>query len=183
MLDLSQPDTQWCLVFLVLFLLFFLAQALRPAYREHEFERLRRQLQHKDSAVRVNAIPRLVISFSYGAVPLFIQALEDPSWEVRQTAIEALWLLADHRAIEPLIERLKDSHPDVRYMAIVALEKIGDERALPALQWLQENDSGVNSLSDSISETAADAIGAIQQRLTNASIVGTWLPPPSEQTR
>src|SRR5690348_2308651 len=107
-LDLTNPLTLWCLAFLAMALLSFLAQALRPFFREQEFEQARRQLQSKDSDARLQAMQKLFFSFSYRAVPLFIQALEDPSSEVRLAAIDALWVLQDPRAIEPLIERLKD---------------------------------------------------------------------------
>lgn len=77
------------------------------------------------------------------AVEPLLQALSDPSSEVRKNAIESLAKLGDLRAVEPLIHCLQDSDFFVRSQAASALAKLGDAKAIePLIQALtDENQS------------------------------------------
>jgi HEAT repeat protein len=67
------------------------------------------------------------------AVPRLIEALADPSPEVRIEAVRALGNIADVRAIEPLRRATDDSNEVVRATAVRALGAFSDPRAAEAL--------------------------------------------------
>jgi HEAT repeat protein len=66
--------------------------------------------------------------------PVFLYALEDPSFVVRFEAAHALGKAGRPEAVEPLILRLnKDEHAWVRFKAARSLARLGDRRALSGL--------------------------------------------------
>ncbi|MCE9634178.1 MAG: HEAT repeat domain-containing protein [Planctomycetes bacterium] len=68
-------------------------------------------------------------------VPLFIEALSDPSFEVRTAAAVALGKSGDASGLEPLRKAFaSDEHQDVRDAAILGLGLLGRADAIPALR-------------------------------------------------
>jgi HEAT repeat protein len=84
--------------------------------------------------------------------------------KLRVWAIQALGEFGDSRSVELLIEALNDNDNDVRRNAAEALGKIGDDRALAALEWLEQNDESIDSMRNSVKDSAAQAIEKIKQR-------------------
>lgn len=69
-------------------------------------------------------------------VPVFLEALNDPSFEVRTAAAIALGKTGDPSGVEPLRRAAqKDEHGDVRDSALLGLGLLGQVRAIP---WLDE---------------------------------------------
>jgi HEAT repeat protein len=68
-------------------------------------------------------------------VPLLVDRLGDPDWQVRRQAAEALGALGDSMAVDPLIEILSDRNGEwsVRAAAARSLGRLGDPRAVEAL--------------------------------------------------
>ena len=69
------------------------------------------------------------------AVPILLEALEDPVPAVRANVCWALGKLGDPRAIEPLIERLDDEDLSVQQDAQLALSQFDREDAKEALSY------------------------------------------------
>ncbi len=67
------------------------------------------------------------------ALPLLVQALDDPDAKNRIYILWALGTLGDKRAREPLVKALADPDPGIRKIAAYALGEIGDRSAVPAL--------------------------------------------------
>jgi HEAT repeat protein len=67
------------------------------------------------------------------AVPLLIEALDDPSSETRIYALWGLGKTADPRAMTPLLESLADPDPGIRKTAAFGLGELGDPQANPGL--------------------------------------------------
>jgi len=69
------------------------------------------------------------------AVPLLIDRLEDPDWQVRRQAAEALGTVGDGSAVKPLIDVLSDRNGEwaVRTAAARSLGELGDARAVEPL--------------------------------------------------
>lgn len=95
-------------------------------------------------------------------VPL-VGALEDRDPRVRRTAVSVLGKLQDARIHDVLLEALNDPDGRVRSAVVLAFAEIGDERALPALTWIQQNDSG-SSGANKVKDHATYAIQRIQER-------------------
>ncbi|MEM8504427.1 MAG: HEAT repeat domain-containing protein [Cyanobacteria bacterium P01_D01_bin.1] len=72
---------------------------------------------------------------------LLVEALQDPSSDVRIEAIAHLARLNYNRAYQPLLSRLQDSEPDVRKAAILALGKLGKSSTIEAIAPLQQDSS------------------------------------------
>lgn len=67
------------------------------------------------------------------AVAALIDALTDPTFQVRVTAAMSLGALDTEAAVEPLIQRLADAAPVVRQGAAIALGKLGFSSSFDAL--------------------------------------------------
>jgi len=67
------------------------------------------------------------------AVPLLIEALDDPSSETRIYALWGLGKTSDPRAVPPLLASLADPDPGIRKTAAFGLGELGDPEAIPGL--------------------------------------------------
>lgn len=107
-------------------------------------------------ARRVAAVQELASARSSIATRELIQALDDPSREVRQEAAHALARIGDAEAVEPLIRSLQSREAGIQQPAAYALGKIRDTRAVPAL---------IEALKQKhLAEYAAVALGEIGDR-------------------
>jgi hypothetical protein len=102
---------------------------------------------------RVSAVQELATARSSIATRELIQALEDPSREVRREAAFALARIGDHEAVEPLIRCLRSSDSGIQQHAAYALGKLRDARAVPALLDAIQ--------SSALTESCAAALGEI----------------------
>lgn len=82
---------------------------------------------------RAKAVEGLGRSGSRMATRSLVQAMEDPSSEVRKRAVTALGGIRATDAVPILIRELEDHESDVRCEAAEALGRIGDRSAVPPL--------------------------------------------------
>ena len=112
--------------------------------------------------VRSEATSALYAFKDPDTIPVFVEALNDTSWQVLYWAIIAAEHFKDSRAV-PGLSRILLEHmegtfaEDSRESAAKALGVIGDESALPALEQARDNDS-----SQKVREAAREAIERIQ---------------------
>ena len=100
------------------------------------------------------------------ALPLLLNALDDPSATVRESAAEALGGLGDDAATGSLLAALNDESVDVRAAAAGALGDVGDARAAPAL--LQ----GLDDLHPEVRKASAEALGALGDAAAVDPLIG-----------
>ncbi|MFA6133802.1 MAG: MFS transporter [Phycisphaerae bacterium] len=87
-------------------------------------------------ADRLPIISRMGASRSPLGIEELIDALEDPSFNVRYEAIVAIARTRrDPRLTEALIETLISGQPDLSMTAAWALSRLGDKAAVPPLRW------------------------------------------------
>jgi len=67
------------------------------------------------------------------AVPLLIEALDDPSSETRIYALWGLGKTSDPRAVPPLLASLADPDPGIRKTAAFGLGELGEPETIPGL--------------------------------------------------
>jgi HEAT repeat protein len=87
----------------------------------------------------------------------------DPAPERRRAAIESLKRVQGEHVLDLFLDALRDPAGKVCAAAAHALGQLGDERALPALQWIQDNDSGYAG-ANKVKDAAAWAIQRIQEQ-------------------
>ena len=88
---------------------------------------------------RIHAIWELGESRSKENIATLIQALDDPSGNVRRIAASALGKIEDESAVGPLMELLSDPKPQVRQYAIKALGRIGHPAAIQVLTKIKDD--------------------------------------------
>lgn len=106
------------------------------------------------------------------ALPCLLQAVRDPTLNVRVEAATLLGRLGDDQVLDPLIQALHDPERRVREAAALALGEIGEPAAIPALL------ERLGDLERQVQEAAAQALAALggddpeemQQRLQS----GDW---------
>jgi len=127
-------------------------------------------------AERVSAVQELASDRSSIATQQLIEALGDPSREVRREAVFALARIGDHDAVEPLIRCLGSTEGGIQQPAAYALGKLRDQRAVPAL---------LQALADPpLADTAAAALGEIGDRSATTALLGLLRHPSApESTR
>jgi hypothetical protein len=85
-----------------------------------------------------------------------IEALDDPSLEVRQEAVAALARIGDAESVEPLVRTLRSPESGIQTQAAFALGKLRDPRAVDAL---------LEALKEPyLAQSAATALGEIGER-------------------
>jgi HEAT repeat protein len=95
------------------------------------------------------------------AVPILVSLLNDA--EVNYIVPWSLGQIGDGSAIQPLIQTLSDANPSMRVLAIHALVELKATDALPRLrQLLADNERANFDKSESVAETARDAIAELQ---------------------
>jgi MFS family permease len=104
-------------------------------------------------AERVSAVHELASARSSIATRELVQALNDPSREVRREAAFALARIGDHEAVEPLIQCLRSAESGIQQPAAYALGKLRDPKAVPALLEVLNQPL--------LSESAASALGEL----------------------
>lgn len=123
--------------------------ALDPA---NEDQRLRRWLESKSAALRIEAIERMARALDKSHVPLFLERLRDPSEKVREAAQKALreiefyveqterWqrigragALEATSAAEALLEQARKGDKPTRLLALGSLGALGVAETLPVL--------------------------------------------------
>lgn len=113
-------------------------------------------MRESDLGVRDAAADALV-RIGPPAFDALVDALDDPSWDVRRTAALALGRLGDQRATGRLLLALRDnSDPWLRQDAALALGQIGDLSAMPLLRDALFDDA------PRVREAAAEALHAVE---------------------
>ena len=87
----------------------------------------------------------------------------DPEPATRHATIEQLKSTQGERVLDLLLGALRDSDGTVRSSAAHALGQIGDERVVPALAWIEQNDTG-SAGANKVKDAAARAIQSIHER-------------------
>jgi HEAT repeat protein len=93
-----------------------------------------------------------------------LQALQDPSAEVRCGAIVALAQTAGTQALPTLAALLVDPEPAIRGMAALELATVGDQSVVPALEQMKAADHALWG-ANPVSNFAAYALEQIHARL------------------
>jgi HEAT repeat protein len=133
------------------------------------FAALSALLATADTNLRGDAAEAAVRIDSQRGIGLILPLLHDPDPTIRWNICGLLHDFGDERAIEPLMHTLRhDPDSQVRLTAAYALEALGDVRALPALRWAQAHDHGIDYEGRTVSESATDAIAAIEARAETA---------------
>lgn len=121
-------------------------------------ERLVTQLQHDDASVRDEAayqLGKLEDTVPPQAIAVLIEALKDPSAQVRYTVAEALAALKPPAAVDPLLEAIAHNSEETLGNIAEALGNIGNPRAVePLINLLADTDPYVRVC-------AAEALGKI----------------------
>ncbi len=97
------------------------------------------------------------------AGPLLVEAMRDPSPDVKVAAVAATMVLADPASVESLVNGLRD--PDIRWMCVLALRQFGDANIRPLLR--RTNDPELDywkhyvleGMGDRVLEGCLDALG------------------------
>jgi hypothetical protein len=87
----------------------------------------------------------------------------EPASQRRHAAIERVIGMHGEHLLDLFLNALHDPAGGVRAAAAAALGWLGDERALPALQWIQDTDSGYAG-ANTVKGAAARAIQRIQKQ-------------------
>jgi HEAT repeat protein len=87
------------------------------------------------------------------AIEPLIKIIHNEDEEVRYSAAKGLSYFDDSRVIAPLLTSLKeDESSSVRFQSALGLLQFNDERVLPALEWLQQNETGVGHQGEKLSD-------------------------------
>jgi HEAT repeat protein len=104
-------------------------------------------------------------------IPL-THALLNQNKKIRRDVAFALTKIANHYALPFLIDALEDEYANIRYYVVQALGKIGNKEVLPKLEWILDNDSGINDEIESpdlelktVKRVASVAIASIKNRI------------------
>jgi len=117
--------------------------------------------KQKDRAANIHS---LGVTGTVEDVPEIINALKDPSGNVRRLAASALGKLKSCEAVEPLLVLLDvETKPQVRQYSIIALGKIGDGRARPTLEIIV-NDSSETEYNRKSARTALRRINRTEAK-------------------
>ncbi|GBC92104.1 hypothetical protein HRbin15_00568 [bacterium HR15] len=106
---------------------------LRSSVRPRGWLAMHQLRRRADEASRLQAVRTLAEEKAALAVEELIQALHDPSSEVRREAARALGEIGDPRAIPALLQMLQDPTVDIAAECVEALGKIGSSDAIPHL--------------------------------------------------
>ena len=122
-----------------------------------------KQLKSEDARVRANAIEALWGLPGLDGIPIFREALNDPSHRVVVNALVGLHFHHPEEALEKLMKLCSHSVPLFRAAAAWGLGRIADRRAIPALKILTEDGSAVvreraSKVLETFSATEAAAI-------------------------
>ena len=122
-----------------------------------------KQLKSSDARVRANAIEALWGMPALEVIPIFRDALNDPSHRVVVNALVGLHFHRPEEALERLMKLCSHSVPLFRAAAAWGLGRIADQRAIPALKILIEDGSAVvreraSKVLETFSATEAAAI-------------------------
>lgn len=139
------------------------AAALAQIGDDHAIGPLTALLADAEWSVRVRAISALGQLGSQSVFALLVDALKDQEPRVRNAIVLVLGKLQDERLVDILLDVLSDPDGRVRAAAASMLGQRGDERALPALYWMQQNDTGYAG-ANKVSASAVRAIQSIQER-------------------
>lgn len=143
------------------------ADALAKLGDKRAIEPLIALLSDEHWLVRIRALSALRKLGGLSMFDYVVGALDDHDPKVREAAIGALGELQDTRVQDILLGALKDPDSCVRSTAILILGKIGDERALPALYWIQQNDTSFDTRGNKMRNEATRALQRIQERQQN----------------
>jgi HEAT repeat protein len=125
------------------------AQQDAPQSNSH-LQRLSRWLKSRDETVRLDAVKEASTLPKSESLPFLMQALKDPSAEVRSVAAWSLENVKDPQAVTALRQLLKEEKGDtegsdrVRAAAVWSLSHIGGRQVLPEVAKLAKEDpSGI----------------------------------------
>jgi HEAT repeat protein/MFS family permease len=157
----------------------YVMRQLRASVRPRGWLAMRQLRRQTDEASRLQAVRTLAAERTTLAVEELVQALRDPSLEVRREAARALGEIGDPRAVPALLQMLSDPTSGIRVECAEALGKIGDRSALnPLIAMLQ-----AEQIEERLAATQAlhqmgdaQALPALLERLQQA-------PGPLEQSR
>lgn len=91
-----------------------------------------RFLREGNSLQKISAATAVRKARLRGCMSALLDAMRDPSREVRVSSVAALMVLADPVSIEGLVNGLGD--PDIRWICIMALRQFGDRNIRPLLR-------------------------------------------------
>lgn len=112
-----------------------------------------------DSNERALGLAMLVRLGNGGSHELLIDALSDPSTDVRAEALAAIIGRPDAMDIAAVGARVRDPHAQVRALAVSALASVDDDRSLPYL---------LDASHDPVEEVRSSARGAILERRSSS---------------
>ncbi len=157
----------------------YVVRQLRASVRPRGWLAMRQLRRQADEASRLQAIRTLTAERTALAVEELVQALRDPSIEVRREAARALGEIGDPRAVPALLQMLHDPASGIRAECAEALGKIGDQSALnPLIAMLQAEaiEERLGAIQALRLLGDAQALPALLERLQQA-------PGPLEQSR
>jgi HEAT repeat protein len=157
----------------------YVVRQLRASVRPRGWLAMRQLRRQADEASRLQAIRTLTAERTALAVEELVQALRDPSIEVRREAARALGEIGDPRAVPALLQMLHDPASGIRAECAEALGKIGDKSALnPLIAMLQAEaiEERLSAIQALRLLGDAQALPALLERLQQA-------PGPLEQSR
>jgi HEAT repeat protein len=88
---------------------------------------------------------------------------------VRHFAAVAVGKLEDDQAYEPLISALKENDVIMRIAAAEGLGYLGNANALSALEWVQQQDNGIDEFGMTVKKAATKAIKRIKSNKSGRS--------------
>lgn len=104
----------------------------------HNYPEIVEDFRSRDTMRRQHAREMLVAE-GHAAVPVLIEALNDPDVRVRWEAAKSLHMIRDPRAIPALVKALRDDSFSVSWLAAEALVRLGSQSLAPVLQDLIRN--------------------------------------------
>ena len=157
----------------------YVVRQLRASVQPRGWLAMHQLRRQADEASRLQAVRTLAAEKTTLAVEELVQALRDPSIEVRREAARALGEIGDPRAVPALLQMLHDPASGIRAECAEALGKIGDRSALnPLIAMLQAEaiEERLGAIQALRLLGDAQALPALLERLQQA-------PGPLEQSR
>lgn len=120
----------------------------------------------KDFIVRSKIYEAILVLENLDTVQFLLDIFEQSPISWQTIYCRSLSKFKDSRAITKLCDvLLKSKDSNMRYVAAESLAEIGDSTAIPALEYAQKNDAGVDFEEFPISDMAREALIKIRSKL------------------